>query len=227
MTTPLLISRYVDTAVEQLRSWNGLRVAVLPPESMRDETSYRDASGYYGWTPTPSTVTDSQLDVFEKRMGVAFPPLYREFLKYRHFYDLTEAGVCFQTHLPGEWERELRLLIFSSWAPERLIEIGLIPFGSDTNDAGAVCFDTRARLPDGDCPVVVWDHDCYRPSDEITLIFSSSRRMFECLTLVAKSPERFLFNRKRPIPLPKRELLDEFFALDPDGAGGPARGFWE
>lgn len=42
---------------------------------------------------------NSHLDALERETGLAFPPLYRDFLQYQHFVDLTEVGVRFERHL--------------------------------------------------------------------------------------------------------------------------------
>ena len=60
-------------------------------------------------------------------------------------------------------------------------------------------------------------------------MFSSSRKMFECLTLVANSDLNFMYHDEdddESLLPAKRKLLAEFFALDPEGAGGSAKEYW-
>lgn len=95
--------------------------------------------------------------------------------------------------------------------------------------AGPVCFDTRRRAADGDCPVVFWDHEWIGTAKEVQPMFSSSRKMFECLTLVATTDFDFIYHDTDDDSslLPQKgELLARFLSLDPTGAGGPAREYW-
>ena len=97
---------------------------------------------------------DSELDELEERIELKFPPLYRQFLKYLHFYDLTEVGVRFEVHPIDKWKTVL-IELYEAYEPDRIIGSGLIPFGAEAEmDAGVVCFDTRQRFDCGDCPVV-------------------------------------------------------------------------
>ena len=109
------------------------------------DASIPPSDDWMGWQPIPSTVTVEDLDGLEKEMGLKFPPQYRDFLQYQHFVALTERGVCFDRHLVGEWSKALRKSYFSGWPRERIIDHGLIPFGSESfMDAGPVS-STRVR----------------------------------------------------------------------------------
>lgn len=208
-------SDYVDAAVAWLQRQDLMRFPGPVPEAMLDPT-IQPMDDWVGWKPVSSTVSDSDLDEIEGRAGAAFPPVYREFLKYKHFIMLTELGVRFERHLCTDWKQALLSVMFNQWKPERMVGIGLLPFGCETfMDAGPVCFDTRARLPDGDCPVVFWDHEWVRTEKEVQPLFSSARRMFECLIVVANSDAA-----------PTAAVVRRFFEIDPAGAGGPARPYW-
>lgn len=116
-------------------------------------------------------------------------------------------------------------------AYDSLIKIGLIPFANESRiDAGAVCFDTRLRLENGDCPVVFWDYMAATDSgEEINPMFSSGEAMFRCLNFMAAAPIDFLFHDEENEPGNlelKQKLMAEFLALDPTGAGGAARDYW-
>jgi len=228
MANPL-VKGYVDCALEQLRRLHQMSWPGNVPEVMRDPAvpSSRD---WVGWKAIPSTVTNADLDGLERETGLAFPPLYREFLKYLHFVCLTEKGVCFARHLSDSWREILRRAYFKSWPKERILDIGLLPFGDESLiDAGPVCFDTRCRLADGDCPVVFWDHAWQGTDKEVRPMFSSSAHMFECLILVAQTDIDFVSHDHDDDPalLPrKQQLLRCFLAFDPLGAGGPAKGYW-
>jgi hypothetical protein len=143
---------------------------------------------------------------------------------------LTEVGVRFERHLTNDWSKVLREAYFHLWPRERILDIGLLPFGSEAQmDAGPVCFDTKCRNAAGDCPVVFWDHEWVGTEKEVRPMFSSSARMFECLCVVATNDLNFVYHDDSDDPalLPKkRALLARFLSIDPDGAGGAAREYW-
>jgi hypothetical protein len=144
---------------------------------------------------------------------------------------LTEAGVRFARHLSDSWRDNLRKSYFQSWDKSRILDIGLIPFGDEAfMDAGPACFDTRYRPKDGDCPVVYWDHQRVGTAKEIGLLFSSSAKMFECLTLVAENDLNFFsydpkYDDSSTIE-ERQRLLEGFLKIDAVGAGGAARDYW-
>jgi hypothetical protein len=197
-------------------------------EAMRDP-SVPPSNDWVGWKAIPSTVTDSQLDALETSLRVKYPPLYREFLKYKHFYEL--GGLLrFIEHPIDHWEKELRES-YRAWDPLRIVGIGLIPFGDETfMDAGPACFDTRHRGADGDCPVVFWDHEWVGSAKEIQPLFSSAAAMFQCLAFAEESNLNFIYHdpdSDDAATLPqKQKLLRHFLDLDPTGAGSAASEYW-
>jgi len=202
-----LVTAYVDAAVAQVERFG---IADSPA--------------------IPSTVANSDLDALEKETGLAYPPTYRDLLKYKHFERLTWWGMGFERHLRDNWRDSLRKLYFDGYPRKRILDVGLLPFGDEAfMDAGPVCFDTRHRIADGDCPVVFWDHEWVGKAKEIQLMFSSGRKMFECLSLVAATDHTFFYHDDDDDAalLPKkRRMLEQFLATDPEGAGGPAKGYW-
>ena len=224
-----MVEGYVDSALAQLRRQNLMFWPGKLPEAMRDPVIPATCDAV-AWKPIASTVTDLELDDLEREIGLAFPPLYRDFLKYLHFVNLTETGIRFEPHLCDSWRDTLHTVYFKSWPRERILDIGLLPFGDESfMDAGPVCFDTRSRLPDGDCPVVFWDHGWQGTDNEVRPMFSSSAKMFECLILVAQTDVGFVHHHADDDPalLPKKQqFLQCFLAFDPLGAGGPAKDYW-
>jgi hypothetical protein len=223
------VKAYVDAALAQLYRQDLMRDPGNLPHSMRDD-SVPSSDDWVGWKAIPSTVTNAQLNALEEETGLAFPPHYREFLCYQHFVGLTERGLRFEPHLCDEWAIALRKLYFQSWRRDRILDVGLLPFGSESlMDAGPVCFDTRCRTSSGDCPVVYWDHDFVGTEKEVGVLFSATAKMFACLCLVAGNDVDFIYHDDDDDPslLPrKRGLLAEFLRLDPAGAGGPGRDYW-
>ncbi len=228
MDIQALVRDYVDAALHPRGA--GLRFTPDPdmPRAMQD-TSRMQTDDWRPWKPVQSTVTDEQLDSLEESIQLRFPPSYRAFLKYRHFYRLTEGGVRFEQHVIGRWEDTL-LDAYDSWDPELIVGAGLIPFGSESfMDAGPVCFDTRNRLQDGECPVVFWDHEGIGTEEEVRPMFSSSLKMFEALRFIAENGSAFFHYDEKDGPAAVAEkvrLLRRFLEIDPEGAGGPAREYW-
>lgn len=224
-----IVRTFVDGAVAQLKRQGLQRSPGGLPSDMID-SSVKPQDDWLGWQPVPSTVADDELDELERETGIQFPPSYRALLKYRHFIDLTELGCRFERHPSEGWHEVLRAAYFQSWPQERILGIGLLPIGSETfMDAGPVCFDSRSRGVDGDCPVVFWDHEWVETPREIRPLFSSGRKMFECLAFATKTDVRFVshFEDDNLSELSeKKQLLRQFLDLDPTGAGGLARDYW-
>ncbi len=224
-----IVKKYVDESINQLCSKDSMRrpERQMPKEMIDSEILPKD--DWIGWKPVPSTVTDDDLDGIEKQLGMKFPPLYRTFLKYVHFYELTEIGLSFCKHPIHKWRSELQKL-YEGWDCQRIIGTGLIPFASETNmDAGPVCFDTRNRSSEGDCPIVFWDHEWAGTENEIQVMFSSSLKMFKCLTIAAAASINFIYHDEDdPIEQldSKKIVMSEFLMADPEGAGGVAREYW-
>ncbi|RZK30098.1 MAG: SMI1/KNR4 family protein, partial [Hymenobacter sp.] len=112
------------------------------------------------WKPIPSTVTERDLHELERRMGLRYPALYKEFLRYKHFYEFwSEQEINFFRHGIYEWKDNLLAHYFASWDPAKLIAQGYIYF-ADYADWGIICFDTTKQRPgDNDCPVILIDHE--------------------------------------------------------------------
>jgi hypothetical protein len=216
-----LVRAYVDRSFrwlerKSLNIWPG-----TPPKTMW--AGDRNSEGWRPWHLVPSTVTEADLDGLEAELGLQFPPIYRCFLEYMHFVDLAAFGLDFERHLPEEWQARLRDL-YRAFDPQRIVNIGLLPFGSERlADAGLVCFDTRRRRPDGDAPVVIWDHEWVETEKEIVPLYSSARKLFECQLFFVES-EIDIHNWEETEPTrAHRAVVEEMLAIDPEGLGGPGR----
>ncbi|MFY0564748.1 SMI1/KNR4 family protein [Archangium lansingense] len=115
-----------------------------------------DPEGWVSWKPLPSTVTEAEVRALEKQFGAEFPPLFRAFLTTRFVMDLGGGGVRLPA-LPSDAPLGELQSMLEAWSP--LHEAGYLAFAHDTNDAGPLCFDTQRRREDGDCPVVLIDHE--------------------------------------------------------------------
>lgn len=219
-----VVRRFVDAVLAKHYRMIG---GPVPPEMLDSTIEPRD--DWVGWKPVPSTVTDADLDELEYQYGFRYPPLYRELLRTVHYFGLSWVGFVFAAHVIGSWRETLEQLYQACNEP-RILGRGLLPFGSELDlGAGPVCLDTRHRFPNGDCPVVFWDHEWIGKEREISPLFSSSERMFRCLTYAAEAPIPFTYRANEDPPTvvaEKLALMRQFLLLDPEGAGGPARAYW-
>lgn len=60
------------------------------------------------WLPVKSTVTDTELEIFEAETGFVFPEDFKIFLKHKHFYELQISEVSFCSHPINLWRASLR-----------------------------------------------------------------------------------------------------------------------
>ncbi|GAB3827814.1 SMI1/KNR4 family protein [Hymenobacter jeollabukensis] len=156
-----IVHQFVDDALD---SWHGAGVMNVPypdmPTEMRDEAGVVHDSDAVSWKPIPSTAADSDIKELEDRINLRYPDLYKEFLQYKHFYDLwSQKEINFFSHGIYDWKEELFDRYFNSWDPAKLIGQGYIYF-ADYSDWGMVCFDTNNQnQEDGDCPIIMIDHD--------------------------------------------------------------------
>ena len=127
--------------------------AGVPPEMFDGEP---DADGWVRWKMLASTVTEKDLAAIEQRLPGRFPPLFRAFLTARFTMSIENAEVRLPA-LPSD--NPLGELLSTLDACSVLLPAGLVALAADGNDARYLCFDFGNRLPDGDCPIVLFDHE--------------------------------------------------------------------
>ncbi len=115
-----------------------------------------DGEGWVQWKMIDSTVTENDIVEIEKMLPGQFPPLFRAFLTTRFTMEIETPHVRLPA-LPcdnpfGELFSTLR-----GWAT--LFSANYVAFAADGNDAGCLCFDFGNRLPDADCPIIIFDHE--------------------------------------------------------------------
>ena len=136
------IKFFVNHSIESLKS-RDLLWTFDPniPKNMRN-TEIQDKNGWYAWKDTESLIDDIEINKLEQKIDLKYPNIYREFLKYRHFYKLEKIeNIDFFTHKSENWDSDL-LNQYKIKEPEITLEKGLIPFGFC--DGGKIsCFDTN------------------------------------------------------------------------------------
>lgn len=140
-----------------------IHVAKKPPFDVRDGgvppemfDSDVDAEGWVKWKMLPSTLTENDVVEIEKMLPEQFPPLFRAFLTTRFTMDI-ETPEARLPALPSDNPLGNLLLQLRGWSA--LLPSGYVAFAEDGNDTGPLCFDFNNRLADGDCPIVVFDHE--------------------------------------------------------------------
>ncbi len=143
------------------------------PNEMIDK-SVNQKDDWIPWKAIPSIVTDKDLTELEDKIGLKYPKIYKDFLKYKHFYELENIEeITFFKHCIRDWKNDLLEQYFEYWEPDELIKKGFIPF-ADYSDWGIVCFDSN-RMKNNDCPIVRFDHETLYdepvPNEELYLNF--------------------------------------------------------
>jgi hypothetical protein len=184
-----------------------------PKEMMASE---RDESGWFTWKPLPGNLSYEDYTRIEAKFGVKFPKSFIEWHKKYFFFD----GDCSIVRLPHSnpkeplWEISEQL---DYSLTKELAKLKLYAFAEEGNDAGPLVFDAREEMPDNEYPIRVYDHDFGDHMDGLSeIIFSSFPKLLECLTHFLKETKtRYIF-----------EVLPEFFAIDPEGAGRSGVDYW-
>lgn len=151
----------IDYYLEEMRRTEFLFKTPDPkmPKEMIDSTIPTD-NDWIGWKPISSTVSDLDLNAFEKEIKYPLPQSFRIYLKHKHFYELSlpDFAVNLPSHVPGRTIALMRDLVFDSFEPELLIGRGFIYF-ADFHDYGLLCFDANELRNDNEYPVVYIDHE--------------------------------------------------------------------
>ena len=133
-----------------------------------------DESGWIPWKAVPSPVTDSDILALEAAAGAPFPPLFRAWLMYKCLL-MTDFGVFRLPETPSDDPlREIAGYIGIMDSQPYFRPRGVVPFASDSNDVGPLCFDINRPLSDGDYPVVLFDHELLDRPEYIGRPFADS-----------------------------------------------------
>jgi hypothetical protein len=155
-TSKDIIDKYLNGMIE--KGLNSLPIRKIHPEMA--DNSQDPSKEWKTWLPIESKVEDAEIDELEKYIGYKLPVSYRDFLKYKHFYELLIDESSFCQHDPNSWRSSLTNLIFESYPREFLIDKGYIPFAV-WSDWGLLCFDTTKNSDGNNYSIVQWDHERY------------------------------------------------------------------
>ncbi len=139
-----------------------------------------DSDGWVDWKLLPSTLTNADVSALESEFGVSFPPSFQAYLQARfHCFDQVRSArydeailwPAMPAHDPLRALREL----LKGW--RALISADLIPFAQWGDGYGPMCFDSRRRRPDGDCPILWLDHELIAPMGQKAALRANLTRL--------------------------------------------------
>lgn len=138
----------------------------IPPEMWASDV---DREGWVAWRVMPSTLRPADIDQLQSQFSVALPPQFRAYLLARHHCFAQVKSVKYDQLIffPDLPTRDpLRSLRESLKGWRFLLPTGLIPFAEWGDGWGPMCFDTKKRRDDGDCPILWLDHEQIIPLGE-------------------------------------------------------------
>jgi hypothetical protein len=183
------VHQFIDANLDSIRQNDMMKLPGWIPLEMQDDTKAA-TNDWLPWKPIDSTVSTNDIKDLEQKFDLRYPALYVELLQYKHFCELWPvADITFFEHGIDTWNKTLINRYQKSWLPEKLIGQGYIYF-ADYSDWGIVCFDTSRQVQeDGDCPVVMIDHEALydnpTPKEEL---YPSFAEMMSSLLEAQKNP---------------------------------------
>jgi hypothetical protein len=124
----------------------------VPPDMVDGEPN---ADAWVAWKMLPSTVTEADVAEVERPLPGPFPPLFRAYLTARHTLGMQGIGL---PDLPSDGPLLGLQAALDGW--KCLWSAGYVAFLDNAEgDTGPLCFDLFRRRLDGDCPVVLFDHE--------------------------------------------------------------------
>jgi hypothetical protein len=174
------------------------------------------------WRLLPwSETIPPEFELIEKAIGYQLPEIYKTW--FSRYYRL---GAGSSSELIGLIEAPpdgpfspLHYHLKKAWGG-KLLDGGLITIGHGLDE---VCLDATRPRDDGDYPIVVWFHeDGFRDKARggiYATIFSSFQKLLECVAHYFAGDEDNWEDRLK--------RTQAFFDIDPEGAGGKDRWYWE
>jgi hypothetical protein len=127
----------------------------VPPDMVAGPA---DAEGWVPWKMLPSTVAEADVERLEEILPAPFPPLFRAYLTTRFTLGMDWFDL---PNLPSDRPLAELEAAMNRW--QSLWDVGYVCFADNAEgDTGPMCFDLFHRLPDGDCPVVLFDQEQLR-----------------------------------------------------------------
>ena len=145
------------------------------------------------WKPVPMASDPGSLREVYEQLPARLPPLYEQLLlNYRWMRVELGDWMSLLANPPGEdFSKLIEEMTRDSVLTSVLFPNGLLPFGrASGGNYDPICFDTRRRLRDGDCPVVRLDHEEILCHLRIGRVVDASESFRALVEAVVQSVER-------------------------------------
>jgi len=101
--------------------------------------------------------------------------------------------------------------------PEQIIPQKIYPFGDSANDIGPLVFDARVPIANNEFPIRMYDHEYGGDLAGLSeIIFSCFDKLLECVTYFLNEMGQKEW----------RDIVYNFFEIDPEGAGKTGKKYW-
>ena len=220
--------RFFDAYQRWLSPLATVRTASTPSDMIVRPVA--DSKGWIEWKLIPCEVglTDA-FAALERRVGYRWPPSFKEW--YGTFFTL-DMDVSIVRLPANPSNAPLQPLEKRTVTPDPFDQaaqsLGLIPFGDEAMmDAGPLCFDPRGGGDPDRWPVTYWDHEWAGTDQQIgPPVFSCFAKLIECCTHYMNAAAHAKSSGADP-RTSRTTWLAAMVRLDPQGAGGPGRAYWE
>lgn len=165
----------------------------FPTDKMLEEKVTKD--NFIEWILTPTKIKLSDYEPLEKKLGETIPLIFKKWYS-RHYSPEPGSLDTRIIFLPVPTQEDLfselegSLLGYGD-SYQDIRDLNLIPFGSDANARGAICFDASDKsINPNDYPIVLFEYDTW---DKSEIAFSNFEKMLECIIDLTKvgSTENF------------------------------------
>lgn len=176
------IPEIVDTVLKEMAKKDFMMM--MPgeiPQKMQDTTRSSSEDGWHPWKAIKSTVSSKDLEALEELAGAPLPESFKEFLQYKHFYELTGPHmetVRFYRHPIYHWKKQFEDFYGYDWVKEDLLAHNYIPF-ADHNDWGFLCFDANEQVEGNEYPIVMIDHETVGEVDSYSHFSDNFRQLLQ------------------------------------------------
>jgi len=112
------------------------------------------------WRPTPIQFGPEALERLYESIPGPLPPLYERLIGSYYFGDVEVRSFRLLPNFPPAFDGLVKAIKEDTVMYPILAAGGFIQFGrAPEYDYDPLCFDTKRRLPDGDCRIVRFDHE--------------------------------------------------------------------
>lgn len=137
-------------------------IKYLPSEASEryENDDPEDEDAWWNWNLVESPVVESDILSLEQAIGAPLPPLFRAWFMFKSLPETDFGWVRLPHVLPNAPLKDLCDSV--QWMnDERMLfrKRNVFPFADDGNDTGPLCFDLTRPLPDGDYPILLFDHE--------------------------------------------------------------------